>query len=174
MITIKDFWRIDDQIKAKWGKKFYQHIDYCGLIPIRPLENRGYFCTPKNSLSFASTGGDGVHFGIITDSKQKDASGPIVMTVPMAHTNNVVVAEDLTEFFSLGYHVGWSALEQIVYDLDETIDYFSKSDAEITKEELLFLKIFREELSLKPTSLTKTRLSELEKLYFPMLEVGQL
>ena len=171
MITIEDFWRIDDLIKAKWGRKFYQYIDYCGLEPVRPLVHDGYFCTPKNTLTFATTGGNGVHFGIITDTNSNETSGPIVMTVPMADTKNVVVAEDLNEFFSLGYYVGWFALEEIVYDLDETVDYFSKPDKEITQEKNAFLEIIRKEFTVHHIPLSKVRLDELEKTYLSILEI---
>ena len=173
MITIEDFWKIDDQIMAKWGKKFYQHINYCGLEPLRPLQHRGYFCTPKNSLTFAVTGGDGVHFGIVTGSKQKATAGPIVMTVPMAKTNNVVVAENLNEFFSIGYHVGWFALDELVYDPEWAIEYFAKPDAELTKQETAFLEMLRKELPIQHVPLLKTRLDELEKVYLPILEIDK-
>ena len=110
-MTIENYWRIDDIIKDKWGKNAYKYIDYCGLEPVRPMTHFGYFCTPKNSKTFASTGGDGVHFGFVDVQGANSDSGPIVMTVPMAETNNVIVAEDLEEFFCIGYFVGWFALE---------------------------------------------------------------
>lgn len=173
MITIEDFYRIDDQIKATWGKNLYKYIDYCGLEPIRPMQCAGYFCTPKNSLTFASTGGDGVHFGIVSGSNNKVNAGPIVMTVPMADINNVVVAEDLEEFFSIGYYVGWFALEQILYDLEEAIEYFSKPDDEMSQKEIRFLDMVRKELSIKPVPLSKQRLKELEEMYFPVLKIDK-
>jgi hypothetical protein len=174
MITIEGFWKIDDLIKAKWGKKAYKYINYCGLEPVRPPHNIGYFCTPKNSLTFATTGGDGVHFGIVNGINLKGNVGPIVMTVPMAQTNNVVVAEDLEEFFSIGYYVGWFALEQIVYDLDDAITHFSKSDEDMEKEALLFLEIIRKELTFNHIPLSKQRLNELERSYFERLEIDEL
>jgi hypothetical protein len=174
MITIEDFWRIDDLVKAKLGKKAYKHINYCGLELVRPLHNIGYFCTPKNSLTFATTGGDGVHFGIINGKNLKGNIGPIVMTVPMAQRNNVVVAEDLEEFFSIGYYVGWFALEQIVYDLEDTIAYFSKPDEEMEKKGLLFLEIIRKELTFNHIPLSKQRLNELERKYFDRLEISEV
>ena len=176
MITIDDFWRIDDQIKARWGKNFYKYIDYCGLVPVRPLQNYGYFCTPKNSLTFATTCGDGVHFGIMKDKNGEINVGPVIMTVPMFSKNNIVIAGDLDEFFSLGYYVGWFALEQIVYDIDETIDYYSRtdSDPEMEKEEYLFLEIIRKELPINHKPLSKERLKELEQRYFDRLEIGSV
>ncbi len=173
MVTIEDFWKIDDQLTAKWGRgrNSYKHINYCGIEPVRPLQHYGYFCTPHNSLTFARTGGDGVHFGIVTGSDGKVNAGPVVMTVPMGRIKNVVVAEDLLEFFSIGYYTGWYALEEIAYDVDRAIEYFSGPDMELSRQELVFLEILRQELALKPVLLSKDRLKELEKRYFPILDV---
>lgn len=169
MITIEDFWAIDDLIKEKWGKKYYNFIYYCGLEPIRPMKNEGYFCTPKNSLTFASTGGDGVHFGMVEGLNLTGVLGPIVMTVPMTDNNNIIVAEDLEEFFSIGYYVGWFGLEQLAYDLEGTIEYFAKPDDDLSKEELLFLELIRDKLNISYKPLTKTRLYELKENYFDKL-----
>ena len=174
MITIQDFWRVDDHIEAKWGKVAYKHIDYCGLIPVRPLERHPYFCTPKNSLTFAATGGDGVHYGMVQGVNQQGHPGPVVMTVPMATNNNVIVAEDLDEFFSLGYYAGWSGLDEIVYRLDEAIKYYAGPDADLSKEESTFLEMIRKEFQIQHIPLTKKRLEALEKLYFHQLDIGNL
>ncbi|MDW7694496.1 hypothetical protein R9C00_07075 [Flammeovirgaceae bacterium SG7u.111] len=174
MIGIKDFWRFDELIKKRFGKKWFNHVDYCGLIPIRPLENYNYFCTPKNSMTFATTGGEGVHFGFITEGNSEINDGPIVMTVPMSNKNNIIVAESFEEFLSLGYHVGWFAIEQLSYDEGDTIKYYSKPDSETTDKERLFLEIIRDELKIKFEPLSKDRLVELHDKYFNQLEINEL
>ncbi len=174
MISIEDFWEIDDLITRKWGKDLYKHIDYCGLEPVRPMKHHGYFCTPKNSLTFAATGGNGVHFGLVNGYNNKGDLGPIVMTVPMADENNVIIAEDLHEFFSLGYYVGWFALEQIVYNLDGIIEYYSKPDKEMDPEESNFLELVRREMPIKHIALSANRLEELKREYFEKLEIRTL
>jgi len=171
MITIEDYWRVLDKIKSSWGKNVYKHIDYCGLEPIRPLENFGYFCTPKNTLTFATTGGNGVHFGIIIGKNSNSTKGAIVMTVPMAEINNIIVAEDLEEFFSIGYYVGWFVLEQLAYNLKDTIDYYSKPDPEISAKEQVFLEMIRSEIPIQHKPISETRLKELEQKYFGQLEI---
>ena len=168
MIKIEDFWKVDDLIKEKWGRKYFNYISYCGLNPVRPLERYDYFCTPKNTQTFATTGGNGVHFGIV------DNSGPIVMTVPMASENNAVVATDLEEFFSIGYHVGWFGLEELVYDFEATITYFNEPDNDLDVEELRFLKLMRDQLKLSHFPLTAERLSHLKNQYFESLDIGGL
>ncbi|MDH5415417.1 MAG: hypothetical protein OEW87_14870 [Flavobacteriaceae bacterium] len=174
MISIEDFWEIDNLIKSKWGNNAYKFVNYCGLEPIRPMKQYGYDCTPKNSLTFATTGGNGVHFGLVNELNEKGIKGPIVMTVPMVPNANVIVAEDLDEFFSLGYHVGWFALEQIVYDLADAIDYFSKPNDSLTEEEIRFLELVKKELSIKHIPLSKERLKELEKQYFSQLDISDM
>lgn len=170
MVTIQQFWEVDDLIESQYGKGQDQ-IDYCGIEPIRPLEHFGYFCTPKNSLTFAATGGDGVHFGFL--DKDRLHQGPIVMTVPMSEPFNVIVAEDLEEFFSIGYYVGWFSLEQLVYNAEETIEYFSKPDEEFDEKENRFLELIRSKMNLKYQPLTKSRLEELKVRYFDLVEISE-
>lgn len=170
MITIQQFWDLDDYIESTWGDKFYNHIDYCGLEPVRPMEHYGYFCTPKNSLTFASTGGDGVHFGFLDSRKLNE--GPIVMTVPMSDTCNVIVAEDLREFFSIGYHIGWFGLEQLVYDEEGTIEDFSKPDESMDENEIRFLDLIKHRLQIQHMPLTSKRLKELKTKYFHLIEIS--
>ena len=172
MVEIEDFWRVDDLIRHKWGKNAHKHVDYCGLDPIRPMEHFGYFCTPKNSKTFAATGGDGVHFGFVDGLNNRGTPGPIVMTVPMSDVNNVIIAEDFQEFLSLGYHVGWFALEQIVYDLDYAIDYHSNADEDMSSEELQFLEMLKTDLPIKHIPLTRERLDQLKQDYFGRLDIG--
>ncbi|WP_276373723.1 hypothetical protein [Chryseolinea sp. H1M3-3] len=177
MISLEDFWRMDEIIVAKFGarfgKKLYNCVDYCGIEPVRHPDE-GYFCTPKNSRTFARTGGDGVHFGIITNDVGQGANKPIVMTVPMATRNNVVIAESLDEFFGIGCHVGWAALEQLVYDFEGTITYYSNQDDSLTKQQKTFLEIVREELKANHVPLTKDRLEELDDKYYKMLNIDSI
>ncbi len=168
MIKIEDFWKVDDLIKERWGKKYYNFVSYCGLSPIRPLETYDYFCTPKNSKTFATTQGNGVHFGIV------DGSEAIVMTVPMASENNVIIAENLDEFFSIGYHVGWFGLEELVYEFEETIAYFNHPDEELDEEDMRFLELIRDQLQISHVPLTVERLTELKNHYFDTLKIGSL
>ncbi len=174
IITLEDLWRIDDEIKGRWGKYVNEYINYCGLEPIRPLENGGYSSTPQNSLAFARTGGDGVHYSIVNAGSENELNGPIVMTVPMASKNNLIIAEDLTEFFSIGYYIGWFGLEVLVYDLEQYIDDFSRPDPEMSEEEMRFIEMVRNQLKIKYQPITKRRLGELEDKYFNQLVINDL
>lgn len=88
-----------------------------GLRVDGSLVPSGYDAVPVGYLSFASTGGDGVHFNI-----PKGEAGPIIMTVPMAFDRpNIVVGANVGEFLSLGCVFGYFRLEQLAYDMDGTI-----------------------------------------------------
>lgn len=138
------------------------------------MENGGYFCTPKNSLAFAQTGGNGVHFSIVNGINENGHPGPIVMTVPMAINTNLVIAEDFNEFFSIGYYVGWFGLEQLVYDLEKNINEFSQTDPKLSTEELKFINMIRNEFGIKYSPISQKRLFELEHKYFNYLEINDL
>ena len=89
-----------------------------------PSQSGYYWCTPKNALTFARTGGDGVHYSYLAMSGLPEGIVPIVMTMP-AVARNFVVAESFDEFLGVGYRVGWFALEQIAYQATEAEVYFA-------------------------------------------------
>jgi hypothetical protein len=94
---------------------------------------------------------------------------PVVMTVPMSDRHNVVIAENLGEFLSIGFHVGWFSLEQIVYDPDEAVGYYADSDPEDWPEHIDELVFFRESLALRHHPLSLARVAALEQKYRPFL-----
>jgi hypothetical protein len=66
-----------------------------------------YDATPADSVMFASTGGDGVHFSAL------DSDGAVVMTVPMAFDSpNHVLGKDIPEFLALGRRTGYFHLDR--------------------------------------------------------------
>jgi hypothetical protein len=79
----------------------------CNNSGRQPPKRREDFCTPHNSITFANTGGDVVHYGLL-QLPGLDLHEQPVVTVPMGDHHNVVIAENLREFLSLGDHVGGS------------------------------------------------------------------
>lgn len=114
-----------------------------------------YDATPADAITFASTGGDGVHF-----SASLGASGPlIVMTVPMQFDRpNVVVGQDLREFLSLGCASGYFQLEQLAYG--SPIAALTPLGEAMADEQLALL---REALKLDPWPSVQPRLDALQK-----------
>ncbi len=161
--TLKTLWSLTE-CEPGLGCDYFDPV---GLLLMPTLENFGYWCTPKNSLVFAHTGGDGVHFSFLTDKEPTDST-PIVMTVPMMdQNNNVIVGENLTEFLALGSRYGYFSLVQLVYFFDETIEVLQTNDfleeaTDIAKEQLYKIS---EVFSVKPWPNPKERLSALKDQY---------
>lgn len=73
----------------------------------------GYRETPPGSVTFAHTGGDGVHFGLIPVGGTVGDGSSVVMTTPAYPPYRLVVGRDLTEFLALGCRAGYYALESL-------------------------------------------------------------
>jgi hypothetical protein len=144
-------------------------FDPAGLLLERDSAPWTYFCSPRNAPAFASTGGDGVHFGLL----QLDGSGPddapVVMTVPMSDTHTIVLAESMDEFLGLGSRLGWFLLEQLAYDPDWAVEHYARSDPD-SPECAAILKRMRTALRLKPVALRPDRLTQLRERYLPLVE----
>jgi hypothetical protein len=107
-----------------------------------------YDATPPHSVTFASTGGDGVHFGVLTDAGQP---GPVVMTVPLNFNRpNLILGADLHDFLNLGCHFGYFALEQLVYDFEATVREIEAAPThQRDGDEAVVLGTLRERLGLR-------------------------
>ena len=134
-----------------------------------------YDTTPINTHVFATTCGEGVHFSLleITDKIQ-----PIIMTVPCnsgnsIKDNNIIIAENLNEFLSLGFYNGWGYLEQVCYDKEWAISFHSKEDTDPDYQnsiDFIFTKKIRNTFGINHQPLLLERLKELEEKYFHLLE----
>jgi hypothetical protein len=145
----------------------------CGLnLEIPPKKAGNYWCTPEKALTFATTGGDGVHYSYLSSDELPPGVVPVVMTVPMNFTDaNVVLAESIDEFLGLGYHVGWFSLEQVVYEPESVPDYFAQPDPDHDEDETARLEFLRSELGIKPVALSLKRIAKLTKRYASFLVV---
>ena len=150
------------------------YFDYAGIIPTTDKEFR-YDLTPLNSFVFARTGGDGVHYSFF---EVTDEVTLIIMTVPCNYFNrideaNIILAESLFEFLGLGYYKGWFSLEQICYNEQSALSYFSeeKSDNDSSENgEDIFIKKLREVLNYDYVKLDLNRLNDLKMKYFNLLK----
>jgi hypothetical protein len=100
-----------------------------GLILCADCKREGYWCTPKNALAFATTGGDGVHFSFIVEDNRVTENSPVIVTVPANIGEpadcNFVVADNLRNFLRFGLIRGYFALEQLAYHRDLTVQVYS-------------------------------------------------
>lgn len=65
-----------------------------------------YFCSPADSITFGYTGGDGIHYAILTDFGRvvNLEEAPIICVSPMDFGNCVwLVARNLRDFFSIQF-----------------------------------------------------------------------
>jgi hypothetical protein len=90
----------------------------------------GYFCTPKNAVSFAHLGVDGIHFCVIPEDNDLTLEhSPVYVVSPMMPDHYVeVVAENFYDFISLVIEVkDAGALEYISYSTKEKfIEYIQE------------------------------------------------
>ena len=76
--TLKRLWDLTgvslDSPDAEWN----QFFDPIGLILLGRLQSFDYWCTPSNSITFATTGGDGVHYGLLDIGSGFSNESPVV------------------------------------------------------------------------------------------------
>lgn len=131
--------------------------------------------TPTNTMAFAHTGGDDVHFSLVEHGGTLGDLSPVVMTVPMAgddpETLNVVLGGTLHEFLCLGCVHGFTFLEQLSYDRDGTVARLaSLENLESDAEDLALLRSFRKEFKLTRWKEIDLRLHALDKQFRGVLQ----
>ncbi|HET9394735.1 MAG TPA: hypothetical protein VFO36_01665 [Nitrospiraceae bacterium] len=161
--ALRQLWALagSDPLDAKndWNEAF----EPVGLILFAPPRNAGYWCTPVNSLSFATTGGDGVHYSLLATEGGFTDLSPVVMTVPMCDTPNVIVGGNLKEFLALGCRFGYFSLEQLIYHPERTLAELEAQhfDPELRPVERALLQRISAHFSVAPWSHPQHRLEEL-------------
>jgi hypothetical protein len=102
---------------------FSRGLSALGLVLDRELDMSRYdWCTPTNCKTFASTGGNGVHFSLLGHDPKRDAQSPVVITNPGGGDGRSwIVGESLYDFLCLGANRGYFALEQLAYSPELTL-----------------------------------------------------
>lgn len=144
-----------------------------GLFLNDPPKNAGYPSTPSNSITFASIGVDGIHFGSVTDSEVVDPMAPVVITIPMAlDTPNYIVGQTLYDFLCLGCRHGFANLGNLHLAFDSTIEHYqSPPDAFYDERSPGILQLLTEELALAPWSDVRGHFANLQSDFMPMLRL---
>ena len=196
MITIKNgHWDRLRAVAAAARKRFpvdreagrYHAGTGCmGLILEPRLRPGGYWCTPTNSLSFAWNGGGGTHFSFLVQNNRVHNRSPIICTVPEpAGKQNFIVGENLNDFLSLGYYLGYFCLEQLAFDFDRTLQAFVSSNwkSESETDYLVgwatdsnhapVLEFFRDKMELSPWKGGKRRFKSLQRRFMTRLEYSE-
>ncbi len=168
-------WSLSGIERSSFPESENMYFDPVGLNLFKNVEKMGYWCTPENTVTFASTGGDGVHFGFLVGPDGITENSPIVMTLPCADTSNIIVGENFLDFLSLGCRGGYFELEQIEYSPEEHIAFLDSQQYsnEMESNEIALLQSIENEFSLKPWSNHKARLAELELKYLSLLKYSE-
>jgi hypothetical protein len=148
-------------------------FDPCGLILEMLPAKDYYWCTPTNVLTFAITGGDGVHYSYLSGTEFTGEKRPIVMTLPCADGQNVIVADSFEEFFNLGFFVGWFSLEQLIYQPNEAVEYFARHDEGLQSYAGTRMEFLREALGIRPVPPSLDRLRSLKQEYYELLNIPE-
>jgi hypothetical protein len=125
--TIDDLSRVHQLAAQQFPHEYLDvGLGAIGLFLHDRPKHAGYRQTPTNSITFASIGVDGIHFGSITDGDTLDPDSPIVITIPMAFDNpNYIVGESLYDFLCLGCRHGYSNLGNLHLNLEATLDHYT-------------------------------------------------
>jgi hypothetical protein len=166
--TLTRLWSLTDEELSDSPPDWNNYFDPIGLILQGKLESADYWCTPMNSVTFASTGGDGVHYGLLDIGQGFSESSPVVMTVPMCDTPNTIVGANLLEFLALGCRQGYFSLEQIIYQREAEIDALDSAtfEKEAGEDEIRLLTSITTHFDLKPWADHESRLRSLEDEFF--------
>jgi hypothetical protein len=180
-----------DKVAAKrFPADFDQGFGSLGLILYSPLRHGGYDCTPTNTLAFAGTGGEGVHFSFLVEDGTVTEKSPIVITVPMefGHPNSIG-GESLFDFLCLGYYRGYFALETVSSERffeAYASDKWPLSEVEgrppdwdyavgygVNEHQRKLLDFLIAKLGLSPWKDLKRKFQRLQKQYMPLLDIPE-
>jgi len=145
-----------------------------GLFLHNPPKNAGYRSTPANSITFASIGVDGIHFGALTDGDEFDPMSPVVLTIPMAfEAPNYIVGHILYDFLCLGCRHGYSNLGNLHLNFEATIEHYRNPPNDFFDERSPdILQTMTDELKLGPWSDVRRHFDELQSQFMPLLRAA--
>lgn len=164
------------------GTRYDLGFGALGLILDSRPRHGGYWCTPTNSLAFARTGGNGVHFSfLVRDGKVTDDC-PIVISKPMdLDAPNLIGGASLLDFLCLGCRRGFFALETL--PSDKCLKAYGSADWQpadnrdylagygVNEHQRKLLDFLIAKLRLSPWKDLKRKFRRLQKQYMPLLEI---
>lgn len=140
---IKKLFNLEDSLE-----KIKLPLDMIGFRTIR--EAYQYTITPLDVIPFADTGGDGIHFGFLTEFGQvKDLEeAPIVCVSPTNDPPIRLMARNINEFFNLATSVPYVEMLEAFsfYDKNQILQEIKEDEKELGKRGLAKRKKIREKL----------------------------
>jgi hypothetical protein len=144
-----------------------------GLFLHKPPKTAGYRQTPMNSITFASIGVDGIHFGSVTDGVTVNPDRPVVVTIPMAFGEpNFIVGESLFDFLSLGCTHGFFYLANLHTNLEATLNHFVIPPSDFYDDRVPgILRLLSHQLSLRPWQDVHGHFNDLQGRFMAVLRM---
>jgi hypothetical protein len=140
---------------------------FAGLFlepPSDPGDWSDYVNSPRNAITFASTGGDGTHFCALFGPADAVAT-PVILSVPLADQPNLVVGASLPEFLALGCATGYH-LDDLAYDTrDRMLHELQTVRTPDDPDRAYLLAALVEEFDLAAWPDVASRLDELDDQY---------
>ncbi len=145
-------------------------FDPIGLLLVNPLEHSDDPRTPSNALTFAATGGDGVHFSLVLREDRPAVDSPVVMTVPFGAAS-IILGADLDEFLGLGMFRGFFRMEYLASEPEKYAEDYSVNEPwpEDESGTRRLLKRFADGMGLRPWNEVPSRLNQLQREFSPWL-----
>lgn len=148
-------------------------LESIGLILVETPWVSDYNQTPSNSFVFATTGCEGVHFGVLgIEGQPLTDRSPVVMTVPgmlVPEESNVIVGGTLEEFLALGAQYGFDSMADLATSIEDARAWFARDN--ITQNGACMA--LRRTFMLGP-ALRIGRYEELQKQYGAMVRFRSL
>jgi hypothetical protein len=178
---------LEPEISKLFPGEDFNWLDALGirLKKLDSLANGGYYCTPTNTLKFASTGMDGEHFSFLVRDNAIDSESPIILTIPCNDDGdkNVVVAKDFRTFLCLGLRYGYFALGEFAYHPEEAIHFYTNAHWKPTEEyhssiyvpneqQQIVLTFIAKSLDLQPYTYTVDEFTSLQNRFMPLLNMS--
>lgn len=173
-------------IDSKFPPSSFGGMGQLGLLLASKLRNGGSWCTPRNSVEFAWTGGDGVHFSLVEVDGVVSENSPVVVSVPANSGDrsgaNVIVGDSLINFLRFGLLRGYFAMEQLVYRRELTLKVYSSADWQPTEQDHYsvgyyvdetkrkILELIAQELNVTPLGYSVAEFEALQSKYMPLLK----
>jgi hypothetical protein len=162
---LKILWQLAATTPCPQGTSPDGAFEPIGLILQRPPKTATYAETPPNTLAFAWTGGDGVHFNFVLGGDLPAKDNPILMVVPMNFERpRAVVGRDLRDFLALGVGCGFFALERLTYDPDAFLREYPIRAGRLSERALEQLRLLGASFGIEPWQDVRARLEELKEL----------
>jgi hypothetical protein len=173
-VELAELRRVHDFTSRRFPHEYLDEgLGAIGLFLQDPPKNAGYRAPPANSITFASIGVDGIHFGSVTDNDLIDPMSPVVITIPMAfEVPNYIVGQTLYDFLCLGCRHGFSNLRNLHLNFEATFEHYRNPPNDFFDERSPnILQAMADELSLKQWLDVPGHFSELQSRFMPMLRM---